>query len=94
MSGGERGKGRGRYSCLSLNLVFFFKLKHYAKRNKSDRERQIPNDITCTWKSKKYNKLVNITEKKQTHRFREQISSYQWGSGVGAIWRCRVQHGK
>ena len=29
--------------------------------------------------SKKYNKLVNITKKKQTHRHREQTSSYQWG---------------
>ena len=27
---------------------------------------------------KKYNKLVNITKKKQTHRYRKQTSSYQW----------------
>ena len=27
------------------------------------------------------NKLVNITEKKQTHRYREQTSGYQWGEG-------------
>ena len=27
-------------------------------------------------KSKKYNKLVTITEKKQTHRYREQNSGY------------------
>ena len=33
--------------------------------------------------SKKYNKLVNITEKKQTHRYKEQTSSYQWGEGRG-----------
>ena len=26
--------------------------------------------------SKKYNKLVNITKKKQTHRYREQTSGY------------------
>ena len=26
--------------------------------------------------SKKYNKLVNIIKKKQTHRYREQISIY------------------
>ena len=31
--------------------------------------------------SKKYNKLVNITKKKQTHRYREQTSGYQWGEG-------------
>ena len=29
------------------------------------------------------NKLVNITEKKQIHRYREQISDYQWGEGSG-----------
>ena len=34
-------------------------------------------------KSKKYNKLVNITKKKQTHRYREQTSSYLWGEGRG-----------
>ena len=32
-------------------------------------------------KLKKYNKLVNITKKKQTHRYREQTSAYQWGGG-------------
>ena len=34
-------------------------------------------------KSKKYNKLVNIAKKKQTHRSREQTSGYQWGEGSG-----------
>ena len=29
--------------------------------------------------SKKYKKLVNITKKKQTPRYREQTSGYQWG---------------
>ena len=33
--------------------------------------------------SKKYNKLVNITKNKQTHRYREQTSGYQWGEGRG-----------
>ena len=32
---------------------------------------------------KKYNKLVNITKKKQTYRYREQTSGYQWGEGKG-----------
>ena len=32
--------------------------------------------------SEKYNRLVNITKKKQTHRYREQISGYQWGEGT------------
>ena len=31
----------------------------------------------------KYNKLVTITKKKQTHRYREQISGYLWGEGWG-----------
>ena len=31
--------------------------------------------------SKKYNKLVNITKKKQTHRYRKQTRGYQWGKG-------------
>ena len=30
---------------------------------------------------KKYNKLVNVTKKKQTYRYREQTSGYQWGEG-------------
>ena len=29
----------------------------------------------------KYNKIVNITKQKQTHRFREQASGYQWREG-------------
>ena len=33
--------------------------------------------------SKKYNKVVKITKKKQTHRYREQTSGYQWGKGRG-----------
>ena len=36
--------------------------------------------------SKNYNKLVNITKKKQTHRYREQTSGYQWGGG-GGVYR-------
>ena len=31
--------------------------------------------------SKKYNKLVNITKKKQTYRYRKQTSGYQWDEG-------------
>ena len=33
--------------------------------------------------SKKYNKLVTITKKKQTHRYREQTTDCQWGEGSG-----------
>ena len=32
--------------------------------------------------SKQYNKLVNITKKKQTPRYREQTSGYQLGGGA------------
>ena len=39
--------------------------------------------ISLTCEPKKCNKLVNITKKKQTHRYREQTSSYQWGEGWG-----------
>ena len=51
----------------------------------SDRERQILYDITYHLyvESKKYNKLVNITKKKQTHRYREQTSGYPSGKGRG-----------
>ena len=31
--------------------------------------------------TKKYKKLVNITKKKQTHRYSEQTSCYQWEEG-------------
>ena len=33
--------------------------------------------------SKKYNKLVNIIKRKQTHKYREQTSGYQWGERRG-----------
>ena len=32
---------------------------------------------------KKYKKLVNITKKMQTHRYREQTGGYQWGEERG-----------
>ena len=41
----------------------------------------------CTYhlyvKSEKCNKLVNITIKKQTHRYGEQTSGYPWGEETG-----------
>ena len=51
-----------------------------------NRERQIPIDITYMWNLKKYHKLVNITKKKQTHRYREQTSGCQLRGG-GAKYR-------
>ena len=58
--------------------------------------------------SKKYDKLVNITKKKQTHKYREQTTGYQWGEGRGRrgvgsgkykllgvrLQGCVVQHGE
>ena len=35
------------------------------------------------WTLKKYDKLVNITKKKQTHRYRGQTSGFLWGEGRG-----------
>ena len=34
---------------------------------------------------KKYNKVVNITKKQQTHRHREQTTGYQWGEVEGKM---------
>ena len=57
--------------------------------NKPDIERLIRYGITYTWNLKKYNKLVNITKRKQTHRENKKISDSQWGeegrgnTGVG-----------
>lgn len=35
------------------------------------------------WDLKKLQQTMNITKKKQTHRYREQTSGYQWGEGSG-----------
>ena len=42
---------------------------------------------------RKYNKLVNKTEKQQTHRYREQTSDYQWGEGRESLHKNRVEKG-
>ena len=43
---------------------------------------------------KTYNKVVKITEKQQTHRYREQMSGYQWGMGRGeGEHQCRRLRG-
>ena len=33
--------------------------------------------------SKKFNTILYITENKQIHRYRKQMSGYQWGQGRG-----------
>ena len=44
-----------------------------------DKDRQILYGVIYMWISKRYGKLVNITEKKQIPRSRGQTSGYQWG---------------
>ena len=57
-------------------------LESIMPSDKSDRK------TNATWyhlhvESKKYNELVNITKKKQSHRYREQNSGYQFGGVEG-----------
>ena len=40
--------------------------------------------------SKNYNKLVNITKEKQSHRCREQTSGYQGVRGGGINWETEI----
>ena len=39
--------------------------------------------ITLCRESKKYNKVMNIMKKRQTHRYRQKVSRSQWGDGRG-----------
>ena len=48
----------------TVNQLYFNKTKKWKKHH--------------NYPLKKYNKLMNKTKKKQTHRNREQISCYQW----------------
>ena len=50
----------------------------HIKRSKSDRERQIPYDITCMWNLKFDTNDLSMKQK-QTHRLRKQIFDYQKG---------------
>ena len=61
--------------------------------SKSDRERQIPYDITYMW-NLKYDTNELICKQKETHRHREQPCGYQGGRG-GKDWgfgisRCKL----
>ena len=42
------------------------------------------------WNLKEYSKLVNVTKRKQTHRYREQTSGYQCGERKG-VWIKRYK---
>ena len=71
---------------IKMNEIFTFTdtrmdLEGTMVHEMSDRERQILYDITYV--ESLNNKLVNKTTKKQTHRYREQTNSYQWGGGEG-----------
>ena len=57
---------------------------YYTKWNKSERERQIPNDFTYMWNLQ--NKMKKQTKLKQTQRYREQASGCQTGGGEGGGW--------
>ena len=53
------------------------------------RQRKTNTYITYMWKQKRQQTLMNITKKQQTHRYREQTSSYQWRKLGGAQQGCR-----
>ena len=75
-----------------------------------DLESIMPSEISCGEKddclheeSKKYNKVANITKKKQTPRCGEQTDGYKWEGGGRAIkgsgrhrllGMSKVQHGE
>ena len=42
-------------------------------------------DIIYMWNLTKYDQLVYITKKKQTHRHTEETSGYEWGVGRNNI---------
>ena len=48
---------------------------------KSHREKQILFLYYISYMQNLKNKIMNITKKKQTHRYREQTSGSQWGEG-------------
>ena len=54
---------------------------YHTKQTKSERERQIPYDITYMW-NLKYNMNEHMKQK-QTYRHRELTCSYQGEKGLG-----------
>ena len=60
-------------------------MDYYTKRSKSERERQIPYDITYM-QNLKYDTNELSTKQKQTHRHREQICGCQGEGRVGEGW--------
>ena len=54
----------------------------HAKWSRSERERQIPYDITYMW-NLKYDTNERIYETKNSHKYREQTCGCQGGGVVG-----------
>ena len=55
---------------------------YHAKQSKSERERQIPYDITYMWNIK-YEANELIMKQKQTHRHGKKTYDYERGKRVG-----------
>ena len=49
---------------------------YYVNEIKPTEKDKTPHGITCTWNLE--NELVNITKRRQTHRYREQTGGHQW----------------
>ena len=62
--------------------------RDHTKQSKSERERQIPYDITYTW-NLKYDTKEHIYETKQTHRHKEPTCGCQVGM-VGEGWNVSL----
>ena len=61
---------------------------YYAEWNKSEKNKYLMILLVCESKKCENSEciLVNITKKKQTHKYTEQTSGYQWGEkGRGRI---------
>jgi len=56
----------------------------------SDRVRQILYDTHIFWTLKNTKKQMNITKKRQTHRYSEQTRGYQWREREGRYRGARV----
>ena len=66
--------------CINMN-------GHRDYHTKSDRERQIPHDISYMWNLVKMKQNNLFIEQKQTHRFQNQSYGYQnpWEGRIGRV---------
>ena len=62
---------------MDLEMIINHKVKSEKDKLTEVKERQILYNIIYMWNLKKYNKPVNITTKKQTHRYRNKLVVYQ-----------------